>query len=212
MPQTIAIEKLTLHALKQKLGLTRNTSPDFFPEWQTSLPQLTDFERTRLARIRAIYENFEDRSALENTVGLTVISPLLDTAGLFLPPFYIETEKSVQIVAAEGETLLKGRLDITIIKDLLWVLTIESKRAGFSLIVGIPQVLSYMMAAPTPQKQLYGMVTNGRNFVFVKLERDLEGGNKPIYAQSKEFILNQDDDLEETLRILKRIGAIAASA
>ena len=114
-------------------------------------------------------------------------------------------------MAEEGETLLKGRLDITIVKDLLWVLTIESKRAGFSLIVGIPQVLSYMMAAPTPQKTLYGMVTNGRNFVFIKLERDLDGGHKPIYAQSKELIIDQDDDLEQVLRILKRIGAIAAS-
>lgn len=209
MGRAIAIEKLTMYALKQKFNFVRAYEPDFFPEWQNSLPALTAFESARLAHIRAIYKNFEDRSALENTVSLTVISPLLDTAGLFLPPFYVETEKSVEITSQDGEITLKGRLDIAIIKDSIWVLTIESKKAGFSLIVGLPQILSYMLAAPTPQKQLYGMVTNGRNFIFVKLDRT--SLSEPIYAESEEFVLNRGDDLEQILMILKRLGAIAAA-
>lgn len=209
MGRAIAIEKLTIQNLKQTFGLKRVTDANFFLEWQTSLPKLTDFERDRTAHIKAIYENFEDRSALENTVSLTVVSPLLDTAGLFLPPFYVETEKPVEIFAEDKDLTMKGRLDIVIINDSMWILTIESKRAGFSLIVGIPQVLAYMLAAPTSQKTLYGMVTNGRNFVFLKLDRTSMKG--PIYGQSKEFIINQDSDLEQTLKILKRLAHISTA-
>lgn len=204
-----AIEKLTMHALKQKFELKRIEDADFFFEWQTSLPELTEFELARLAHIRTIYKNFEDRSALENTVSLTIVSPLLDAAGLFIPPFYIETEKSVEIVSQDGDVTIKGQLDIAVIKDLIWILTIESKRAGFSLIVELPQVLSYMLAAPTAQKQLYGMVTNGRNFIFVKLDRT--SSSEPIYAESKEFIIRQDTDLEKVLQIIKKLASIAAS-
>jgi predicted type IV restriction endonuclease len=204
--QAIAIEKLTLQTLKQQFNLQRSAEPSFFSEWQASLPALNDFEKERIAHIQAIYTNFEERSALENTVSLTVVSPLLDTAGLFLPPFYLESEKSVEIFASDQETVLRGRLDVVVIKDLIWVLTIESKRAGFSLIVGIPQVLAYMLAAPTAQKILYGMVTNGRNFVFIKLDRQ----GTPCYAQSQEFIISRADDLAQTLQIIKQLAAIAA--
>lgn len=206
MTQAIAIEKLTLQTLKQQFNLQRSAEPSFFSEWQASLPALNDFEKERIAHIQAIYTNFEERSALENTVSLTVVSPLLDTAGLFLPPFYLESEKSVEIFASDQETVLRGRLDVVVIKDLIWVLTIESKRAGFSLIVGIPQVLAYMLAAPTAQKILYGMVTNGRNFVFIKLDRQ----GTPCYAQSQEFIISRADDLAQTLQIIKQLAAIAA--
>jgi predicted type IV restriction endonuclease len=204
--QAIAIEKLTLQSLKQQFNLQRSDEADFFLEWQAPLPTLSDFEKERIAHIQAIYTNFEERSALENTVSLTVVSPLLDTAGLFLPPFYLESEKSVEIFASDQETVLRGRLDVVVIKDLIWVLTIESKRAGFSLIVGIPQVIAYMLAAPTAQKILYGMVTNGRNFVFIKLDRQ----GTPRYAQSQEFIISRDDDLAQTLKIIKQLAAITA--
>ena len=202
MTQAIAIEKLTLQAVKQQFGLRQAADNDFFFEWQTALPALTDFEADRLERIKAIYKNLGDQSVLESTVNLTIVSPLLDLAGLFLPPFRIETETPVEVVAADRETVIRGRLDIVIIQGLIWVLTIESKRAGFSLIVGIPQVLAYMLAAPTAQKTLYGMVTNGRNFVFVKLLRE----SSPIYALSQEFIIDREADLAQTFQILKALA------
>ena len=65
MGQAIAIEKLTMLALKQKCNLKRVEDAEFFFEWQASLPALTEFETARLAHIRTIYKNFEDRSALK---------------------------------------------------------------------------------------------------------------------------------------------------
>ena len=115
-----------------------------------------------------------------------MVAPLLDLAGLFLPPFYVTTEKTVEITALTDDLTLRGRLDVLVLKDQLWVLVIESKRAEFSLKVGIPQVLGYMMAAPDSPRSLYGLVTNGSSFVFVKLA-DRQ------YARSKELILDQDE-------------------
>ena len=77
----------------------------------------------------------------------------------------------MEIVAEQGEPHLKGRLDVLLLKDQLWVLVIESKRAEFSLKVGIPQVLGYMLAAPASNLPLYGLVTNGSSFQFLKLVR-----------------------------------------
>ncbi len=82
---------------------------------------------------------------------------------------------------------------------------IESKRAEFSLKVGIPQVLGYMIAAPEPSLPLYGLVTNGSSFMFLKLV-----GRQ--YARSKELILDQDQGLARTLQILKALAGIVANA
>lgn len=201
MVQTFPIEKLTLYDLEQQFGLQEVTEQSFFSEWQGELPALTDAEQKRLTRVKAAYANLERRSLLENTVKMVVVAPLLDLAGLFLPPFYVTTEKSVEITA---EPTLKGRLDVLVLKDQLWVLVIESKRAEFSLKVGIPQVLGYMMAAPESLLPLYGLVTNGSSFVFLKLV-----GQR--YARSKELIVGQDEGLAKTLQIIKTLATITAN-
>jgi hypothetical protein len=199
MVQTLPIEQLTLYDLEQQFGLQEVTDRAFFSEWQGDLPALSSAELERLARVEAAYANLERRSLLENTVKLAVVAPLLDLAGLFLPPFYVTTEKTVEITALADELTLRGRLDVLVLKDQLWVLVIESKRAEFSLKVGIPQVLGYMMAAPDSPLPLYGLVTNGSSFVFVKL-----AGRQ--YARSKELILDQDEGLAKTLQIMKALS------
>ncbi|MEM8505797.1 MAG: restriction endonuclease subunit R [Cyanobacteria bacterium P01_D01_bin.1] len=203
MTQTIAIENLTLSAVEERFALQQSTDEQFFDEWKTDLPELTEFERARLERIKSIYENMERHTVLESSVNMAIVGPLLDAAGLFLPPFHLETEKSVEIIGTDYETKIRGRLDTLIVKGVIWVLTIESKRAGFSLKVGIPQVLTYMLGAPETQKVAYGMVTNGRNFVFLKLKRS----EPMLYARSKEFIIDQDAGLEQTLKIIKRLSS-----
>lgn len=206
MVQTIAADNLTLYDLQQHFQLQQTEDPFFFSEWQENLPVLTESEQQRLSRVRQIVANLEQRSVLENTVKLAVVAPLLDLSGLFLPPFYVSTENSVEIEARDETTLVRGRIDILVIKDQLWVLVIESKRAEFSPKVGIPQILSYMLAAPQRGLPLYGLVTNGTDFVFLKLLRQ----DHPLYARSRQFILAQDHDLEQVLQILKRLAGIVA--
>jgi len=201
MVQTIAIEKVTVYQLEQAFGLQQVEDAIFFGEWQENLPPLTTAEQQRLERVRAAYTNLERRSMLENTVKLAILAPLLDLAGFFLPPFYVDTEKEVQIVAEDAGVQLRGRLDVLVLNDQFWVLVIEAKRAEFSLKVGIPQALAYMLAAPQSGKPLYGLVTNGNSFMFLKVVWQ----SQPLYARSKEFLLNQDQGLEKTLQIMKRL-------
>ncbi|MFM7448585.1 MAG: type I restriction endonuclease [Leptolyngbyaceae cyanobacterium] len=204
MVQTIPADKITLYDLKQHFQLQQTDDPSFFPEWQGNLPALTESEQQRLTRVQEIVANLEQRSVLENTVKLAVVAPLLDLAGLFLPPFYVSTEDSVEIEAHDRTTLVRGRIDILVLKDRLWVLVIESKRAEFSLKVGIPQVLSYMLATPQRNLPLYGLVTNGTDFIFLKLLVQ----ENPLYARSQKFVLGQAHDLAQVLQILKRLAAI----
>lgn len=67
---------------------------------------------------------------------------------------------------------------------------------------------SCILVTPNPERTLYGMVTNGSNFVFLKLVRQ----GTPFYARSKEFLLEEDGQLGQVLQILKRFAAIVASA
>ncbi len=204
MAQTIAADKVTLYDLEQKFQLQQTEDPLFFAEWQGDLPALTEAERHRLARVQAVVANLERRSVLENTVKLAVVAPLLDLSGLFLPPFYVSTEDSVEIEARDESIVVRGRIDILVLMDRLWVLIIESKRAEFSPKVGIPQVLSYMLASPNKNRPLYGLVTNGTDFVFLKLLFQ----EVPRYGRSRQFILGQDHDLDRVLQILKRLAGI----
>ncbi|ETW98339.1 MAG: type I restriction endonuclease subunit R [Candidatus Entotheonella factor] len=205
MVQTVPADRFTLYDLEQQFGLQQVTDAAFFPEWQTDLPELQDHELQRLERVKLAYANLARRSVLENTVKMAIVSPLLDLAGFFLPPFYVSTEEEVRIVAQDAGLAVHGRIDVLVLKDQLWLLIIESKRAEFSLKVGIPQTLAYMLAKPQPQP-LFGMVTNGSNFVFLKLISQ----DTPRYARSDEFILEQGSDLKVVLQSLKRVAAVMA--
>ena len=207
MPSTLPAEKVTLYDLEQRFHLQRRDDAEFFPEWQQELSLLTESEQQRLDRIQAIYANLARRSVLENTVKMAIVSPLLDLAGFYLPPFYINTEEEVQIQAEDDGIAIRGRIDVLVIKEQFWLLVIESKRAEFSLRVGIPQALTYMLATPSPERPLYGMVTNGSNFVFLKLVQQ----GTPFYDRSKEFLLEENGQLGQVLQILKRFAAIVAS-
>lgn len=159
-----------------------------------------------------------------------MVAPLLDLAGFCLPPFYVDTETSVELVVPgasaaalpspdlrsdepasdqpASDLTLRGRMDVLVGLGRLWVLVIESKRSAFSTAIGIPQVLSYRLtASPAEPGDRYGLVTNGSHFVFVKL-----GPVSPDrwdYAKSQEFILDRKDDLAQVLQIMKQLGAIA---
>jgi predicted type IV restriction endonuclease len=206
--QTISAEKVTLYELEQHFGLSLVEDADFFLEWQTDLRPLTVAEQQRLERVKTAYENLVRRSLLENTVKLVVVSPLLDLAGLFFPPFYVSTEEAVEIEVVDTSMAIRGRMDVLVWKEQLWVLVIESKRAELSLKVGIPQVLTYMLAAPPAQRSLYGLVTNGSNFVFLKLDRQ----GTPRYGRSREFVLENDDDLGTVLQVMTRLANLVGAA
>jgi hypothetical protein len=204
MVQTISGQDLTLHDVKEKFSLKPAEDEQFFFEWQGEIPEISDEEKRSLERVKAEYLYLDEYPIPESLVGLVVLSPLLSLAGFYRPPFRVTTEPSVQIAVEDEDEIIKGRIDILVIQKQLWVLVIESKKAGFSLKPGIPQALAYMMASPNSDKPTFGLVTNGSNFIFIKLTKQ----DTPQYALSDEFSLRRGHDLYTVLSILKRLGAL----
>ncbi len=204
MVQIIQAEKVTLYDLENKFKLRLATDEQFFQEWKGDLPEITDSDKQKLERVKASYFNLAKRPMLEEMVKMVVLSPLLDLAGFYLPPFYSTSEESVEIIEEDEGVVIRGKIDVLVLQDQFWVIVIESKRAKFSLEPGIPQALAYMLANPNPEKPLFGLVTNGSNFIFLKLVKQ----EVPYYALSDEFTLRRGNDLYTVLGILKHLGEV----
>lgn len=204
MIQIIQAEKVTLYDLENKFKLRLATDEQFFQEWKGDLPEITNSDKQILERVKASYFNLARRPMLEEMVKMVVLSPLLDMAGFYLPPFYSTSEESVEIIEEEEGVVVRGKIDVLVLQEQLWIIVIESKRAKFSLEPGIPQALAYMLANPNSGKPLFGLVTNGSNFIFLKLVRQ----EVPFYALSDEFTLRRGNDLYTVLAILKRLGQV----
>ncbi|MEO1147264.1 MAG: restriction endonuclease subunit R [Cyanobacteria bacterium J06638_22] len=204
--QVLQARTITLDDLSQEFGLEDVQDADFFPEWQGNLPELTDIERQFLDKIKAGYlAMVKRRPFLEKPVQLTVISPLLFLLDFYLPPFHIQTENSVELVEKSEGITIRGSLDILFLKEGLWLLVIESKQVQFSLESGLAQLLSYMLANLQKDRPVFGLLTNGEGFIFVKMAQD--GTSK--YANSRYFLMrNPGNELYEVLRILKWLGQL----
>lgn len=209
MTTTRAISKtlLTTAAVEDKFGLTVTTDPQFFTEWHEHLPDLTELERQTLARLQQRFAAHRRRGTIsEGAVDKLLVSPLLDLAGFYELPFEIRTEESVEFCVEEEDELLRGRIDTLIIQEQLWILVIEAKRT-IMVSLAVPQALSYMMCNPKPEQPVYGLVSNGDEFIFLKVKAT----PTPQYSSSKLYSLffpPGSQDLYEVFRVLRRIGSL----
>ncbi|MDZ8108540.1 MAG: restriction endonuclease subunit R [Nostoc sp. DedQUE12a] len=209
MVQTIQAKEITLLDLENSFGLQLVEDEQFFREWQENLPEITDTEKKQLDRVKASYANLlKYPPLLENTVKMVVLSPLLDLADFYLSPFHVKSEKSVEVTAEDEGLTVKGQIDVLILFEQLVVIVIESKQAAFSVEVGKAQLLAYMLALSNTDKPIYGLITNGGSFIFLKLVKQ----DTPKYALSRLFyIFNPGNELYTVLRVLKCLGKLATN-
>ncbi len=207
MVRSIAIgENITsLNEVYARFSLKVADDEQFFTEWLEGLPEISDAEKESLDQVKNRFLYHRSAGSLaEGAVKMVVVSPLLELAGFYDSPFRIKTEESVQIAVDDRDEILRGRIDALIVQDEFWVLVVESKRTTFSFSLAIPQALTYMMANPYTDKSTFGLVTNGENFMFIKLVK----GDSPQYALSDEFsVYRRRNELYEVLQVLKRIGS-----
>lgn len=91
MVQVLQARKATLGLLETEFGLVANANPQFFIEWISPEIQLTDPEIQALARVKLNFEYLlKEPPILEEAVKMVVLSPLLDLAGCYQPPFRIK--------------------------------------------------------------------------------------------------------------------------
>jgi hypothetical protein len=207
MVPIIQAETITLRELITLYGLQLVEDDQFFREWQDNLPELTDSEKQLLDQIKTGYINLRNYPPLlENTVNIAVLSPLLFIGKFYLPPFHIKLEKSVEIATEDAGTIIKGRIDFLLLNEQFWVSVIESKQVAYSVEAGLDQILAYMLATPHPEKPVFGMITSGGSFMFLKLVK----GETPQYATSDIFdIRNRGNELYSVLSILKRLSQLS---
>jgi predicted type IV restriction endonuclease len=97
---------------------------------------------------------------------------------------------------------VRGAIDALAVLEQLWVVVIEAKKSDFSLTKALPQTLSYMLASPNPVT--FGLVTNGSEFVFVKVMRS---GGAVQYLTSRVFSrFGPGNELEQVLLVLRGLG------
>lgn len=83
---------------------------------------------------------------------------------------------------------------------------IESRPARLDVTAGIPQTLTYLLSAPTVQSILYAMITNGREILFLKLNRQ---PSLPQYSRSLTYRwLENYQECEQVLQGLKYLGTL----
>lgn len=206
MVQTIQASKIEeIGQLIDLFGLEQAQDPLFFSEWQENLPELTVAEQQALDSIRADYSYLSRYNNLEPIVKMVMIGPMLKLAGFYSPPFRVKAEHKVELVTEDEGTIVRGTLDLLVLHDRFWTMLIEAKRVQYSLDAGIPQALFYMLGEPDPGQPVFGLVTNGPDFQFLKLARQ----DRPKYAESDRFyITNRNDELYRVLQILKRLGQL----
>ncbi len=203
MAQTLGTPKAitSLTEAHTRLNLSRAAEPSFFAEWQTNLSPLTETERGTLDRLKARYQYYQaDGAITESTVNIILVSPLLDLLGLCDPPDKIQGEKFMRFEIEDGDTLLEGLIDVLVIQDNFWLVLLESKRYGFSVMQALPQTLTYMVGNGAQQAATFGLITTGEDYLFVKLDPQ-----RQQYDVSDKFTLStrQGNQLYAVTAILK---------
>ena len=213
MVQTIFAKDISLYELEEQFGLQPTDDP-CFTEWLNDLTPVTELDKQALNRVRSNYLNLIKRRFMsEEAVKMVVLSPLLDLAGFYQPPLAIETETSIKISAEDEGVIVKGNIDVLVVQRQLWILVIESKATKFDVMTALSQALAYMLDDPKREllcssasyRPTFGLLVNGREFVFVKLTQQ----DTPQYSLSKAFsILTPEQDLYDVLHLLKHIGGL----
>jgi len=209
MTQTIQAKDIDLRYLIENFSIQLVLDDSFFPEWQEDLPKINDLDKQLLDKVKMGYLNLLNYPPLlEDVVRMAIVDPLLFIGDFYLAPFYVKSEESIDIAVPDEDVIIKGRMDTLVLKEQLWVMIIESKRASFSIEEGLAQILAYMLGNLSTDKSSFGMIATGSEFIFVKLVK----GNPSCYALSKGFLMrNPGNELYDVLTILKRLTQLVSA-
>jgi hypothetical protein len=98
MVQALQANELTLSDVEDRFNLRQIfDDPNFFREWQDSLPELNQSEMQALDRIRTEFLYLNKYPMLEDLVKMVILSPLLSIAGFYKPPLRPVLEKRVDV-------------------------------------------------------------------------------------------------------------------
>lgn len=109
MVQTIQASSIKeLGELVDLFGLEQIFDQNFFSEWQTDLPGLSDTEKLALGDMKRDYRHLSLYANLEAIVKMVIVGPLLKTAGFYRPPFRVKAEKRVELITEDDGVMVRG--------------------------------------------------------------------------------------------------------
>ncbi|MEL7067638.1 MAG: restriction endonuclease subunit R [Cyanobacteria bacterium J06581_3] len=210
MPEIVPARSLELHEVEARFGLRQVMEQAFFSEWQDVQIDLDERDRYWLDKAKDNFLSLIKFRLHEEVVKISILAPLLAVSGLGSAPFVPKAEKQVEVsipsqeLGAENE-IIRGRIDLLVMYRNLWVVTIETKPQQSDVLEALPQALTYMMASSEEKFPLFGLLTNGRHFMFVKLVKQAQ----PVYALSELFTLfRQKNEMYQVASVLRQLGMI----
>ena len=208
MTQNLEASQLSLNDVRRLLKLEEREGDaftDFF-----SLEPLSELEQQEILKIRTDFRRYLSAGKISaKLVKFLVLSPLMRLAGFFDIPIVLTMEDSIAIEVEDGDTLIKGRLDILAVNQpdaelaaaQFWILLVEAKNSAIDPWAGLPQLLTYAYKSLQQQSSVWGLTTNGRNYQFVYLTR----GNPCTYQILPDLSLT---DRERSLLLAQVLKAI----
>lgn len=201
MTRVINASSLTLREVHDRFQLRRQFEPNIGDFLQLQL--LSTSQRDRLAEIRQAWERYYINGRVsEGQVNFLALSPLLWASGYVLDAdLRISVEENIEEIAIdEGDTVIRGRIDAVVVREMVGdrlpfcVLAIESKNSMASTAIGLPQLLTYVAPFLQRQDMVWGLVTNGTEYQFVRVEPG-------VYRQFRSFSLLAPDEAEAILAV-----------
>jgi hypothetical protein len=204
MSRTIPARNISLYDLESRFNLTAIEDPTFFLALQHELPEISESEQQTLSRIRKNFLNLNKRQPLlEDLVKMGVVSPLLDLAGFYEQNFTLKSEAEVEMVLEDEGEVIRGSIDILIVKERFWIMVIESKRTQIDVVSALPQTLFYLLNTPDSDQPTFGLVTNGREFVFIQFAK---GDRTSQYTRSDALSIERELEFQAVFSILKHLA------
>jgi hypothetical protein len=208
MTQNLEASQLSLNDLRHLLKLEEGDADsltEFF-----SLEPLSESEQQELLKIRQNFRRYLAAGKVsEELVKFLALSPLMRLTGFFDVPVVLTMEDSIPIEVEDGDTLIKGRLDILAVNGpdaeigaaQFWILVVEAKNIAIAPLTGLPQLLTYAFKSLQVRSSVWGLTTNGESYRFVRLTR----GNPCTYQILPELNLIDKGRSIELAQVLKAI-------
>ena len=206
---TFNAKNLTLNDVHYLLKLQEQLNNDSFTTC-LSLEPVTEEEQQEIAQIRNDFRHYVSMGKVyEGLVKALTTFPLLRLTGFYRYPIQISIEEYItDINISDEDTIITGRFDIlavnkaTATTDLtFWILVIEAKNSAIEVRQGLPQLLTYAFKRLEQQASVWGLVTNGLQYLFVHLRQ----GNPPTYQLMPELHLMDSERSIQLLQVLKAI-------
>ena len=144
---------------------------------------VSEAEKLELVQIRNDFRPYlmEDKAS-EGQVKVLTLFPLLRLAGFYRYPIKIRVEEGIDNI----------------------ILVDEAKESGIEVRQGLPQLLTYAYNSLERQPSVWGLATNGLQYMFVYLRQE----TNPTYQIMPELNLMYPESAINLLQILKAMGQL----